>query len=140
MELFLNLFWMLLALPAYLVWRNGATGQRSFARLQNRSGMLLGCVLLLLFPVVSATDDMRALRTELEETSFSKQIKNADDHKGSPWLGNSDTPSAQPGAFAALRPSDVICGCVVSLAVTCPITAQLGNRFGRAPPITLLPA
>ena len=140
MELLLNLFWMLLALPAYLVWRNQSSGQRSFARLHNRSGMLLGCVLLLLFPVVSATDDMHALRTELEESSFSKQIKNADDHKSSPWLGNSDAPSAQPGSFAAFRPSDVICGRVVSPAIAWATTARFGDRFGRAPPLSLLPA
>jgi len=41
---------------------------------KSRSFVLLACVLLLLFPVISATDDMHAMRPEMEESSSSKHI------------------------------------------------------------------
>jgi len=73
MELLLNLAWLLLALPAYWLW------QRSFhTRAQGRLGSLqcllaLGCLLVLLFPVISATDDLHAMRAEMEESSPGKR-------------------------------------------------------------------
>jgi len=33
----------------------------------------LGCALVLLFPVISATDDMHAMRAEMEESSPGKR-------------------------------------------------------------------
>lgn len=67
MELLLNLAWLLLVLPAYGIWRHGAVAKR-----QNRCDSLqgfvaLGCLLVLLFPIISATDDLHAMRAEMEE-------------------------------------------------------------------------
>ncbi|MGC2450022.1 MAG: hypothetical protein WA477_20400 [Candidatus Sulfotelmatobacter sp.] len=73
MELLLNLAWLLLALPAYWLWRGSRTAQggRKFTAAQ---GLLaLGCLLVMLFPVVSATDDLRAMRAEMEESPTSKR-------------------------------------------------------------------
>lgn len=69
MELFLNLAWVLLALPAYWLWRSAPTAQnqRRFSSLQCL--LALASVLVLLFPVVSATDDLLAMRTEMEESA-----------------------------------------------------------------------
>src|SRR5580658_1244111 len=78
MELFLNLCWLSLLLPGYLLWR-----QRSFSiAARERSGSsidsatsspltflcILGCALVLLFPVISASDDLHAMRPEMEES------------------------------------------------------------------------
>ena len=65
MELFLNLCWLALLLPAYLLWRRRAMSERnaSFALI-----CTLGCVFVLLFPVISASDDLHAMRPETEET------------------------------------------------------------------------
>jgi hypothetical protein len=78
MELFLNLCWLSLLLPGYLLWR-----QRSFSMAaRNRAGSsidspasspliffcVLGCALVLLFPVISASDDLHAMRPEMEES------------------------------------------------------------------------
>ena len=67
MELLLNIFWLLLALPAYLLWRR----HRDFGSLR---GMLtLTCMLVILFPVISATDDLYAQQQVMEESSPSRQ-------------------------------------------------------------------
>ena len=79
MELLLNLCWLMLALPAYWLWQHG----RQSREISGRSGsgrciLVLGCMLVLLFPVVSATDDLHVMRPEMEETGLSKRtIKNA---------------------------------------------------------------
>jgi hypothetical protein len=86
MELLLNLAWLLLALPAYGLWRASRTPQasRKFSSLQCL--LALGCMLVVLFPVVSATDDLRALRTEIEESPSSKRtIRQASGDKASAW-------------------------------------------------------
>jgi hypothetical protein len=73
MELFLNLAWVLLALPAYWLWQSARAvrGQRHFTSLQCL--LALASVLVLLFPVVSATDDLLAMRTEIEESAPGKR-------------------------------------------------------------------
>jgi hypothetical protein len=70
MELLLNLAWLLLALPAYWLWSSSRTGHK-FSSLQCL--LALGCVLVILFPVVSATDDLCAMRNEMEESPASKR-------------------------------------------------------------------
>jgi hypothetical protein len=73
MELLLNLAWLLLALPACWLWRDSrtATAGRRFTSFQCL--LAVGCILVILFPVVSATDDLRAMRAEMEEPSVSKR-------------------------------------------------------------------
>jgi len=74
MEFFLNLCWLSLLVPAYLLWQ-----ERSFSASSDRVPAsvavsprvflcVLGCVFVLLFPVISATDDLRAMRPEMEES------------------------------------------------------------------------
>jgi hypothetical protein len=72
-ELLLNLAWLLLALPAYCLWRDSKAAHdgRRFTSLQ--ALLALGCVLVVLFPVISATDDLRAMRTEMEESPAGKR-------------------------------------------------------------------
>lgn len=73
MELLLNLAWLLLAVPAYWLWceSRSAYKTRRFASLQVL--LTLGCMLVILFPVVSASDDLVAMRTEMEEAPASKR-------------------------------------------------------------------
>jgi hypothetical protein len=70
MELLLNLAWLLLALPAYWLW-HGRESARKFSSLQCL--LALGCMLVILFPVVSATDDLRAVLSEMEEAPIGKR-------------------------------------------------------------------
>jgi len=73
MELILNLAWLLLALPAYWLWQN-SRAPHSRRRFSSRQCLLaLGCALVVLFPVVSATDDLHALCAAFEESPLSKR-------------------------------------------------------------------
>jgi len=70
MELFLNVCWLSLLLPAWLLWRRRASTTAS-DRPAARSLVFvcaLGCALILLFPVISASDDLHAMRPEMEES------------------------------------------------------------------------
>src|ERR1700733_3653625 len=69
MELLLNLAWMLLALPAFWLWRRGGDARVARRATALQCLLTLGCALVLLFPVVSATDDLHAMRAEMEESS-----------------------------------------------------------------------
>src|SRR5579862_9001227 len=69
MEFFLNLCWSLLATSAaWMWWRQ--SGQRH--RLARRIAGLIavGCALILLFPIISESDDLHAFRPEMEDVSF----------------------------------------------------------------------
>ena len=75
MELLLNLFWLTLAVPALWMWCRKAVYAKDRGRFDGiRPLLLLGCALMLLFPVVSATDDLHAMRQEMEESSPSNRI------------------------------------------------------------------
>lgn len=72
MELLLNLAWLLLALPAFWLWRDSRSVYgRRLASIQIL--LTLGCMLVILFPVISASDDLVAMRSEMEETPASKR-------------------------------------------------------------------
>ena len=102
MELLLNLFWLLLAMPAYWLWRYSrtATQRRKLGALQCL--LALGCLLVILFPVVSASDDLRAMRAEMEESSNKKSsCQDVGDKQGScKW-------QAQPAVVAS---ASALCG------------------------------
>lgn len=72
MEFLLNLAWLLLAMPAFWLWRYSRTAPH-----QRRSAfqclLALGCMLVILFPVISATDDLCAMRAEMEESPTGKR-------------------------------------------------------------------
>ena len=78
MELFLNLCWLSLLLPGYLLWRQRSFSTSSMGRPGNSIASpasspliffcVLGCALILLFPVISASDDLHAMRPEMEES------------------------------------------------------------------------
>ena len=78
MELLLNLVWLGLALPAIWMWRRSPVFASRTGWLRKLQPFLLfACVLMLLFPVVSATDDLHAVRQEIEESSPSKRMVKA---------------------------------------------------------------
>lgn len=87
MELILNLVWAVLALSSYaLLFRHLA-----IRRLRYSSGprqwqciVALTCVLLILFPVISLTDDLHELQATAEEASSCAVIKRCAAHHESP--------------------------------------------------------
>lgn len=71
MEFLLNLVWLLLALPASWLWLRSARARESFS--SSQCLLALSCALVILFPVISATDDLRAMRAVMEESPASKR-------------------------------------------------------------------
>lgn len=137
MELLLNLAWLLLALPAYWLWRGsvGARGRRNFTALQ--CSLVLGCVLVLLFPVISASDDLHAMRAEIEEPATSKRAVRAGSDKSSAWMNRLQSPPAMTASATWLRPGEAGPLEVSAVSLWLP-TAIWDRHAGRAPPVTLL--
>ena len=73
MELLLNLLWLLLVMPAFWLWRYSRTAPERRAASPLHCLLALGCLLVILFPVISATDDLNAMRAEMEESPASKR-------------------------------------------------------------------
>jgi hypothetical protein len=137
MELLLNLIWLTLALPAFWLWRRQAVHAESGCRFGRvRPLWLCGCVLMLLFPVVSATDDLQASRQEMEESSPSQRmVKQSACDKSSKGLSHA-------GALPALIPSasfcvdSEACGQISLSPVLVLHKAQIIKRPSRAPPLS----
>jgi hypothetical protein len=135
MELLLNLTWLLLALPAYWLWRDGRRvhfGRRTSLQLL----LSLGCLLVLLFPVISATDDLRAMRAEMEESPVSKRsICQKSGEKSSTWKFHSPTllVAASPSIELHIRGWHVSSPLLLSVPPAPTVTP-----IGRAPPASLL--
>jgi hypothetical protein len=137
MELLLNLAWLLLALPAYQLWRGSrvAGRRRRFGSLQCL--LALGCVLVMLFPVVSATDDLHAMRAEIEESPASKRsVRHSASDKGSAWNGRLQNPPALLATGFSFFPT-VEFRQQTALPSSCLFTPSSAPHFGRAPPAIL---
>jgi hypothetical protein len=133
MELLLNLAWLLLALPACWLWHGSRTASagRKFTSLQCL--LALGCVLVILFPVVSATDDLRAMRNEMEESPASKRsVRQASNDRVSAWKLQSP-----PALVADIGPLISNSGegwqQLPSFSLSMPAAPAVG-RASRAPP------
>jgi hypothetical protein len=135
MELLLNLAWLLLALPAYWLWRD-ARGVRAGRAFTSRQCLLaLGCMLVILFPVVSATDDLRAMRTEIEESPASKRsVRHASHDKTSVWKWQ--IPQALAGATNSLLVSNEGWHPLPTPSLSVPAAPAI-ERASRAPPISI---
>ncbi len=135
MELLLNLGWLLLAMPALWLWRESVRTpcRRRCSALQGI--FCLACALVILFPVVSATDDLRVMRAEMEESPTSKRsIGHSSDDRGS-----GQKSQAQPALASAYYPVGLFelgwFGVAVKL-VSNP-TSPAVIRGGRAPPVAV---
>src|SRR5262249_43458787 len=137
MELLLNLLWAALTLLGLgLGWR-----RRMFARTPGQCDrvpglVVLSCALILLFPIVSATDDLHSIQPVMEESSSASRIKQAPHDK-------SHSSSDATGSLTWASSSSPHLSCVETwfrvmpnpLAV--PNGIQLAKEFGRAPPSLL---
>jgi cytochrome bd-type quinol oxidase subunit 2 len=138
MELLLNLAWVLLALPAYWLWRRDA-GLRSARWVSSLQCLLaLGCVLVLLFPVISASDDLHAMRAEMEDSSISKRtVRQAGSEKNSAWVNRlQGVPAAVASAVWLVTPE--VGRLEVSVRGLSPLVRACVFYGGRAPPFSLL--
>jgi hypothetical protein len=133
MELLLNLAWMLLALPAYWLWLRGT---RRFNSLQCL--LALGCLLVLLFPVISASDDLHAMQTEMEDSSTGKRaVRQAGSDKNSAWANRLQGPPAAV-ANAVQLATPKIGWLEVAVTRVSPLARPCVFQSGRAPPFSFL--
>ncbi len=131
MELLLNLAWLLLALPAFWLWRGARTG-RKYSSLQCL--LALGCVLVVLFPVISATDDLHAMRCEMEESPASKRsVRQAGQDKASLWNSRLQTLPAVLPSVTSFAPSDEHSELPLHVDFSVPRSPS-AFAAGRAPP------
>jgi len=139
MELLLNLLWLTLMLPAIWIWRHAPSCVRhNYGRIQ--SCLLLICVLTLLFPVVSATDDLHPMRTEMEESSPLKRIvkHSSNGNSSATWLSNPGTFFARSVGDARICPDNEVCALVSPSSIVFPELLTHGQRDSRGPPSGLL--
>jgi len=105
MELLLNLLWLLLVMTAFWVW---GRQDRSLGSLHCL--LVLACGVVLLFPVVSATDDLQAMRPELVESSpLKRALKQGTIEKASGQNQFPKPPAILTFIFA-VRPCVQFCG------------------------------
>jgi len=137
MELLLNLLWVLLVLPACWLWRRDA-GVRLGRRVSSWQCLLaLGCALVLLFPVISASDDLHVMRAEMEDSSISKRtVRQAGSDRNSSWVNRLQGPAAVVASTFGLAAPE-IGRLEISVRSLSPLARPCAFRGGRAPPFSL---
>lgn len=133
MELLLNVIWVALAASAFLIFLH-ARRDHCDRSCWGRSLLALACVWLLLFPIISASDDLHPSAVLLEDTI--KRVQ-----PGSPL------PSSVPHAAIPMAMLLLCIGSLQSLTlwqrrrpVTLAVRILAGCRLrhdGRAPPLAL---
>jgi len=136
MELILNLGWLLLAAACCCFWwprrqRSGARAERRF-----RGFVALGCALVVLFPIISVTDDLHAEQAVMEDSS-ARVSKLRGNTSSAPIVGHHGPalPTIHPSdSYYALR----VVGLVFANHRGSTGVGVAPPRFGRAPPSSLL--
>jgi len=141
MELFLNLCWLSLLLPAWLLWRQrtSLTGSVNPGQGSGTRPLVfvcaLGCALILLFPVISASDDLHAMRPEMEE---SKRASRHSSHCG--CTSHAPAHASQPSLLTAALPTPQFAqaGIVLPFESRTLGISSAPAPAGRAPPLARL--
>jgi hypothetical protein len=140
MELLLNIIWLFLAVPAVWIWRTEYPSRHAAVRFRSlRCLLILVSTLTLLFPIVSASDDLHAMRPEMEESSSSKRAVRVATPGKSPVRFSGALPTlALSPSLAAVYSNDQIAGNAVVNSFLLHNCIPCGLTFGRAPPISRL--
>lgn len=132
MELLLNLAWLLLALPACWLWRHRDVSPVSRRIKPLQCLFALFCSLVILFPVVSATDDLHVMRAEMEESALNKRSVShrTNDKPSQSRMQSQPALAASPVCFL----SDNVCGYSLPFSPTFRSEPFGVAALGRAPP------
>lgn len=128
MELALNVVWLILVLPAFVLWR------RQPASARNSGVVLLGCLLVLLFPIVSVTDDLHPISAEIEECGALKRALKQSTCVKSPACGYDHQGTAPPLHVTSFRLEKDPLGAVSEYLHILPPQTVGRTTDGRAPP------
>ncbi len=138
MELLLNLVWLLVAAGAVVLWifqrRRGASRDGGCVFLQ---AVALACALAVLFPAISATDDLHAAQLAVEASDVARKVMRSINSAGasgtSDWLHY--LPAVLLLALAAVSRRRKLLGTVFEPRLLPLHTALFSSVEGRAPPV-----
>jgi hypothetical protein len=136
MELLLNLFWATLVVPAALIWSRQRKCARSLRHLcLLHSFVAVVCVLVLLFPVISATDDIEVTRGEIEESTPGKRVT---EQSASVQRSTcvTDGASARPVHVVSFQRDFETCGQVSEYLPILAKQSPANTISSRAPPVS----
>lgn len=134
MELLLNLAWLLMLVPAYYLWRGSRSGDPERKCTSLQALLALACVLVILFPVISATDDLHAMRAEIEESPSTKRsVRQAGNERGAIWNIRLQTPPALVQSFRMFTPEAEHADVAIDVSSFLPAVLA-ADHFGRGPP------
>lgn len=133
MELLLNLIWLTLATGALLGFVRGQRGSARMTQVSYRKSLVaLACAVVLLFPIVSASDDLHPAQAVVEEATKRIQLAVAPLHSA-----RSSAPLFMLPAISALcmMPALVVLRPVrFPAAKTRVLDGAIAVSAGRAPP------
>ncbi len=141
MELSLNLLWLLLAVASFALVGRGR-GNRTLAGWHSwRRTFSLACALVILFPVISVTDDLHAEQAVMEDSNPTKRIGKS---CSAPGAALNPDRSSLPFLLVATgllpRPSLRLLGLTVLQEIRFLAAAPAGRTNPRAPPSPMCPA
>jgi hypothetical protein len=135
MEVLLNTIWLLVAIGAFFYWR--PEKYRGTPTVHNHTTpfgiMALACALVLLFPVISLTDDLNAEQAAMEDSSRSVMKARGLAHECL-RASRSTCMTAATTAPCSADPLHVFFGSVVLLDSRVFCLTLISLHDGRAPP------
>ncbi len=135
MEVLLNSFWLLVAIGAFLCWQT-ESGKGARLRREHSSRyrfMALSVVLILLFPVISVTDDLHADQTPMEDSSRSV-MKARSLTRGCLSAARSPLPAAVTHVYSSAAAPQLVVSTVVPIETSLHSLAPVSAHDGRSPP------
>jgi hypothetical protein len=135
MELLLNLLWLMLVLPTVLLYRHtwklkgneGPVGR-------SQDLVLTACLLAVVFPVVSVSDNLHALSAEVEYSGLGKRMLKQGAAKVPHWhVGKLPARTVSVSSF---RPDGQLCGLILDYPPFLPEQATSRSVACRAPPVS----
>ncbi len=133
MELALNLVWLLVCAFTLRWWFHQACARQIDRRAMLKGLLVLACILVLLFPVISASDDLCAMAAPIEDAfSLVRRVKLAFD--GSTRIPAVILPSWTLLAVALGSVVLARIGWTERLRPHYASVLLLSSRFGRSPP------
>jgi len=135
MEVLLNTLWLLVAIGTFLFWRPERSKRAPAVRGHGRilAILALACALLLLFPVISLTDDLHAEQAAMEDSSRSVTKARNMVH-GALRTGSSLFTAAVPPAASSVVALQMFLGTVTLVETPHRCLAPISAHDGRSPP------
>ncbi len=132
MEILLNALWLLIAAGAVAVWGVQQAGpERGRQRALPTQLLALACTLILLFPVISLTDDLHAQQAVMEDSSRTI-VKARRAAEGCFRAGKSPVPALLGPAFS--EAATMVLGLASMPKVRHSCLYQILPSQGRSPP------